>query len=163
MTIKRSNPREVLNQAMDLLDTWGVESLVFRLDGGGDSGDVTVEACNFKETSDPSILEKRRPILEIGIEGVLRRVPWHIPDASERNPGLPQSEYASQSRWSLFTALENEIAEIPDFDWVNNEGGSGTITIYPASWDIAIDMSENVYEEEEDYDDYDDNENHEPA
>ncbi len=114
--------------AIALLRAIDIQELEYSLDGGGDSGDSTLERIQHV---DGRVLDKL-PNIPISIDG----------------GGRP---------YMLETFLDNLVSDLPEGDWVNNEGGHGTVVIRPFEDEeglcFEIDMT---YREEGDYGDDDD-------
>jgi hypothetical protein len=70
----------------------------------------------------------------------------------------------SGSTISLDERLENLIYDVPDGDWINNEGGHGTVVLYPQETDpdcqVECDMTYGTYgdDDEQDFEDEDEEE-----
>lgn len=111
--------------AIAVLTALGIQELEYSLDGGGDSGDSTLERIQHL---DGRSLEKL-PDIPIGIDG----------------GGRP---------YMLEALLDDLVADLPEGDWVNNEGGYGTIIIRPFEdeEDVCFDV-DMTYREEGDYGD----------
>lgn len=111
--------------AIALLRAIGIQELEYALDGGGDSGDSTLERIQHV---DGRLLDKL-PDIPTGIDGTGR---------------------ARTLSW----LLDDLVADLPEGDWVNNEGGYGTVIIRPFEEDedlcFECDMT---FREEGDYGD----------
>lgn len=107
-----------------------ITEIEYSLSGGGDSGESTLERVTYKEDGDRTNL----PDIPIFITdtGQVR----HLPDL-----------------------LESIVVDAPDGDWVNNEGGFGTVIVRPFEddEDLAIDC-DMTFREDGDYGDDDDDE-----
>lgn len=118
----------LIDDAIDLLRALGIVAASFALDGGGDSGESALANVRYADGRE----DYRLPELPIAIT----------------NDGRPII---------LGTFLENYSSDVPDGDWVNNEGGYGTVTIHPYETDpddrVECDMT---YRLDGDYDDDDD-------
>lgn len=116
---------------VDLLRALDIEAIVFDLNGGGDSGETTLEELRYRDG----------------------RTPGEIPQ-------LPIAITSYGAVATLGYYLSDTAADAPEGDWVNNEGGYGTVTILPFAA-VADDCltCEMTYREE--YDDDDDDEPHE--
>jgi hypothetical protein len=88
--------------AIALLRAIGIQELGYALDGSGDSGDSTLERIQHV---DGRLLDKL-PEIPTGVDG----------------SGRPRM---------LSWLLDDLVADLPEGDWVNNEGGYGTVTIRP--------------------------------
>jgi hypothetical protein len=119
---------EHLHAILDLLGAIGIDEVTYSLSGGGDSGETELESVHYLTGNDASTL----PFLPIGFN-------------ADGSPKL-LAEY-----------LEDAAADLPDGDWVNNEGGFGSVTFAPTAADpddrIDIDMT---YRPDGDYGDDDD-------
>lgn len=111
--------------AIAVLTALGIQELEYALDGGGDSGDSTLERIQHV---DGRTLEKL-PNIPIGIHG----------------GGWP---------YMLEALLDDLVADLPEGDWINNEGGYGTVIIRPFAEeeDLCFDC-DMTYREEGDYGD----------
>jgi hypothetical protein len=121
--------RDLLNQedVILLLAALGIEEIRFSLNGGGDNGDAEVDAIEWLAS---------------------------YPDGSPVHP-VPLGQIP-HVEGSLESVLLNSVGEWPDFDWVNNEGGFGTITVRPFEQDMPVDIDMNYNEESEgDFDEED--------
>jgi hypothetical protein len=108
-----------------VLTAIGIQEVEYSLDGGGDSGATTLERIQHV---DGRVLETL-PRIPIGIDG----------------GGRP---------YMLEALLDDLVADLPKGDWVNNEGGYGTIVIRPFEdeEDVCFDV-DMAYREEGDYGD----------
>lgn len=113
--------------AIALLRAIGIQELEYSLDGGGDSDDATLERIQHREGRTLDGL----PDIPIGID----------PNGRPR---------------MLDALLDDLVADLPEGDWVNNEGGYGTVIIRPFEEDgelcFECDMT---FREEGDYGDDD--------
>lgn len=113
-----------------LLRALGIAEVSFSLDGSGDSGDTSFDGVLYADG---------RHLMEL--------------------PDLPIGFGSDGRVLGLFGYLDDFAANLPDGDWVNNEGGYGTVTIRPFADDdherFECDMT---YREEGDYGDDDDDE-----
>ncbi|MCC6140743.1 MAG: hypothetical protein IT389_09025 [Nitrospira sp.] len=109
--------------AIAVLTALGIQELEYALDGGGDSGDSTLERIQHV---DGRTLEKL-PNIPIGILG----------------GGWP---------YTLEALLDDLVADLPEGDWINNEGGYGTVIIRPFEdeEDLCFDC-DMTYRDEGDY------------
>jgi len=96
---------------VDLLRILDIEEIIFGLSGGGDSGEATVDKVLYRDG---------RETTEI--------------------PRLPTGFSSDGDVMRLDHYLEHLAADTPDGDWINNEGGSGWVTIQP----FAPDPSERL-------------------
>lgn len=116
--------------AIALLRAIGIQELEYSLDGGGDSGDSTLEKI---QNVDGRLLD-RLPDIPTGVDGT----------------GRPRT---------LSWLLDDLVADLPEGDWVNNEGGYGTVIIRPFEEDedfcFECDMT---FREDGDYGGEDDDE-----
>lgn len=103
-----------------------ITEIEYSLSGGGDSGETVLERVEFK--SEPTATELPDIPILFGDTGQIRRLP---------------------------DLLEEIVADAPEGDWVNNEGGYGTVYIRPFEEDeeelwIECDMT---FREDGDYGD----------
>ncbi|MEX0408740.1 DUF6878 family protein [Aquibium sp. LZ166] len=117
------------DQIMALLGALGIEEIEFSLNGGGDSGDTTLEHVRYADGHD----ENRLPDIPIGFH--------------------PHGEAYTLERY-----LESLASDLPEGDWVNNEGGYGEVFLRPmADEDERFECNmtfrdEDEYEDEDDFD-----------
>lgn len=116
---------ELSDRVAALLRALGIEQIDFSLDGSGDSGDTTLDAIRYQDGRDDTAL----PDIAIGF----------LPDGRPR---------------LLADYLDGIASDLPEGDWVNNEGGYGTVTIRPFESDpferFTCDMTyRDEYEDEE--------------
>ncbi len=116
-------PVAFIDRVLRLLRRLGITELSIGLQGCGDSGDATLDHILYADGRS----ETHFPDLPIGIS-----VDGHVK--------------------KLGPYLEDFAAERPEGDWVNNEGGYGTVTFHPFEEDpdfcIDCDMT---YRDEGDY------------
>lgn len=100
----------------------------YSLSGGGDSGETTLERVQYR--NDPTSHELPDIPIFISDVGQIR----HLPEL-----------------------LENIVADAPEGDWVNNEGGYGSVYVRPFEdeEDLAI-QCDMTFREDGDYGDDDD-------
>jgi hypothetical protein len=116
--------------AIALLRAIGVEQLEYSLDGGGDSGATTLERIQHRDGR------------------TLDRLP-DIPTGIDTN-GRPRL---------LDALLDDLVADLPEGDWVNNEGGYGAVTIRPFEEDEELRFEcDMTFRDEGDYGDENDEE-----
>ena len=114
------------DQIMALLRALGIEEIEFSLDGGGDSGDSTLEHVRYADGHE----DNRIPDISIGFH--------------------PRGE-----AYTLESYLENLASDLPEGDWVNNEGGYGEVFIRPtADEDERFECNMTFRDEYEDEDDF---------
>ena len=113
--------------AIALLRAIGIQELEYSLDGGGDSGDSTLEKIQHV---DGRLLD-RLPDIPTGVDGT----------------GRPRT---------LSWLLDDLVADLPEGDWVNNEGGYGTVIIRPFEEDEDFCFEDDDEEFEDDDLDADD-------
>jgi len=87
---------------IELLKALDIEAIIFDLNGGGDSGETTLEELRYRDG----------------------RAPGEIPQ-------LPIAITSYGAVATLGYYLSDTAADAPEGDWVNNEGGYGTATILP--------------------------------
>ena len=115
------------DQIMALLGALGVEEIEFSLNGSGDSGDTTLEHVRYADGHE----ENRIPDIAIGFH--------------------PRGE-----GYTLESYLENLASDLPEGDWVNNEGGYGEVFIRPtADEDERFECNMTFRDEYEDEDEFD--------
>lgn len=119
--------------AMALLRALNIIEIRFHLSGGGDSGDCEISTVIYADGHE-------------------------TPDV----PPLPIGFTRIGSVECLNIFLEDLASNLPDGDWVNNEGGRGDVSIFPFETDedfcFACDMTYGDDEEDIDEDDDDDDE-----
>jgi hypothetical protein len=115
------------DQIMALLGALGIEEIEFSLNGSGDSGDTTLEHVRYADGHE----ENRIPDIAIGF-------------------------HARGEAYTLERYLENLASDLPEGDWVNNEGGYGEVFIRPTADDderFECNMTfRDEYEDEEEFD-----------
>lgn len=88
--------------AIALLRAIDIQELEYALSGGGDSGEATLERIQHVDGRHID----RLPTIPVGIDG----------------GGRP---------YMLADLLDGLVTDLPEGDWINNEGGYGTVTIRP--------------------------------
>lgn len=115
----------------ELLRTLGVEEARFALSGGGDDGEASIELVRYRDGRE----EFRLPTVPVGIG--------------------PNGQIFTLSGYLL-----DRAADLPDGDWVNNEGGFGSVTFFPFAVEpdeiVECDMTYRDYGDDDDDDDEDD-------
>lgn len=86
-----------------ILRSLRIEEVCFELNGGGDSGDTTLRHVRYQGASETQV---ELPQFKIGLNSY----------------GQPVD---------LADILEQFASDVPDIDWINNDGGSGTVTLRP--------------------------------
>ena len=123
------------DNALHLLKALYVGEAVYRLDGGGDSGTVELEEV-------------------ISADGSAGAFPAATVDFTDQGRTV-----------QLRAALLDLLYDVPDFDWIKNEGGRGTVLLRPQEDDpglrIECDMTWNG-DEDGDPDFEDDDDGHKP-
>lgn len=89
-------------QVMNLLRALGIEEIEYHLDGGGDSGDTNLERILYADGREDT----------------------HLPE-------LPISFSSRGEIHTLGHYLDDLASNLPEGDWINNEGGSGEVFIRP--------------------------------
>lgn len=116
--------------ALDALAAVGIVRVEYRLDGGGDSGDTTLEEVEYADGR----VEESMPTLPLGFT-----MQGHVS--------------------TVGSLLEDHASDAPDFDWVNNEGGSGTVTYHTPRHgerlEVSMSMNDDDDHDDEDEDDED--------
>jgi len=121
------NPTGLLDRAVAILRALDIEEIQYSLSGGGDSGEVELDHVRLRDGSQGNVL-----------------------------PDVPVLIDKGGNVHSLCEALERIVADAPEGDWVNNEGGHGTVWVRPFADDgedeevIECDMT---FGDEEGYDD----------
>ena len=126
-----------LAHCLAVLKALGVSEVVYHLSGGGDEGTVELEDVIWLD----------------GRQAPLPPVTVGITDAG--------------TVLRLDECLESLVADLPDGDWVNNEGGSGNVVLHPQESDEACqtecditygweEESEPDFEDDEESADFDD-------
>jgi hypothetical protein len=119
-----------LAHCLAVLKALGVSEVVYSLSGGGDEGTCEIDSVVHLDGRTTQAL----PALSIGINDLGQVT-------------------------TLEELLDGIVAYIPDGDWVNNEGGCGTVVLHPQETDedlrVECDMT---YGDENDDQDFDDDE-----
>src|SRR5260370_36027400 len=102
-------PMTPLDHCLAILKVIGVSEIQYALDGEGDSGTTTLATVHFLAGPSPRLL----PPLTIGL-----------------------ADYGGLL--TLADLLDELVAELPDGDWVNNEGGYGTVILRPHETDADL-------------------------
>lgn len=115
-----------IDDVFALLRALGIAQLVYSLNGGGDSGEASLATIEWQDKRDDLKLPKVPIAIGRGGDSI-----------------------------TLNAFLEDFAANAPDGDWVNNEGGYGTVTFLPfeEGGTFYDDMN---YREDGDYGDDDD-------
>ncbi|HME21496.1 MAG TPA: hypothetical protein VKI44_09170 [Acetobacteraceae bacterium] len=117
-----------LSHCLALLKTLGVDEVVYGLSGGGDSGTCELDRVAYLDGRATSAL----PAVTVGITDC-----GGIVCLDER--------------------LESIVADLPDGDWCNNEGGYGNVILRPQDDDedgrVVCDMTYGEENEEPDFED----------
>ena len=115
------------DQITALLAALGIQEIEFSLNGGGDSGDTTLEHVRYADGHDEN-----------------------------RLPDIPIVFHPHGEAYTLEGYLENLASDLPEGDWVNNEGGYGEVFIRPmADEDERFECNMTVRDEDEYEDDFD--------
>ena len=119
-----------LAHCLAILKALGIGEAVYSLSGGGDQGTCNLDCVTYLD----NCTEHALPRITIGIDD------------------LGQVSMLDE-------LLENIVADIPDGDWVNNEGGHGTVILLPQETDEYLQVDCNMtYCDESDEGDFDDDE-----
>jgi hypothetical protein len=123
--------RNRVERLFPLLRALGIAEIRYDLNGSGDSGDCDLgEVLHADGTTSTTL-----PDLPIGFDGAGRVA-------------------------LLGIFLSNFAADLPEGDWVNNEGGYGTVSIRPGETDpdlwFECDMTYRTEYEDEDDEEFDD-------
>lgn len=122
------DPTDPVDPTVALLRALEITEIEFSLNGGGDSGQVTLEQVTYQDG----------------------RVTHELPDipVAIRNGGDVRK---------LPDVVEDLAADAPEGDWVNNEGGYGTVVIRPFEEDVDLVIDcDMTFRDEGDYGDDDD-------
>lgn len=92
-----------------ILRALAITELEYSLSGGGDSGESTLERVRYQDGPDRTYLPE---------------IPIFITDTG-------QLRHLSELLYSI-------VADAPDGDWVNNEGGYGTVYVRPFEDDVDL-------------------------
>ena len=118
-----------LDDCLKILAALQVSEIVYHLSGGGDSGATELTSVVFADGR-----EGQLPIVTIGI-----------------------TDHGKTIR--LDERLDDLIYALPEGDWINNEGGHGTVTFRPLEPDedlrVECDMTYGDDNDEPDFDDDD--------
>lgn len=117
------------DRAIALLRALNIIEIQYSLNGGGDSGDAEI---NHIELRDGTTLQA-------------------LPD-------LPAGISSTGSIETIDALLDSIVFELPEGDWINNEGGFGTIIIYPFEEDEDRFDVDITFRDEGDYGDDDEDE-----
>lgn len=128
------SPTGQIDPVTALLRALGITEIEFSLSGGGDSGEVTLEHISYQDG----------------------RTEHKVPD-------IPTEILNTGAVRTLPDVLEQIVADAPEGDWVNNEGGYGTVVIRPfeEDEDLVVDC-DMTFREEGDYGDDDEFVDEEP-
>ena len=121
---------EIAERQGAILRALQITEIEYSLSGGGDSGETTLERVTYR--NDPLANDLPDIPIFIGDRGEIR----HLPEL-----------------------LENLVADAPEGDWVNNEGGYGSVYVRPFEdeEELTIDCVMS-YREDGDYGDDDEDE-----
>jgi len=97
---------EQADRVAALLRALGIVEITYGLNGSGDSGETSLEGARYRDGREEAAL----PSVAIGFRG----------------NGRPTT---------LEEYLGDLAADLPEGDWVNNEGGYGTVSIFPFATD----------------------------
>lgn len=109
-------------QVVTLLRALGIEEVEYHLDGGGDSGDTSLERVLYIDGHEET----------------------HLPD-------LPISFNPRGEVQTLPHYLDNLASNLPEGDWINNDGGSGEVFIRPMADDEDWFECNMTFHDEDDY------------
>ena len=116
-----------LSHCLAILKASDVSEVVYHLSGGGDFGTCELETVIYEDGRHAAL-----PMVTVGI-----------------------TDYSEII--TLGSCLDRLVEELPDGDWINNEGGSGTVTLRPQELDedlrVECDMTFGEENEEQDFDD----------
>ena len=124
-------PLAPLERAVAILRALRITEIQYSLSGGGDSGEVTLEHVRYEHG----------------------RIAHEL-------PSIPIAILNNGMLATLDDVLENIVADAPEGDWVNNEGGQGTVIVNPFEDDedaiVECDVTFNDYDDRDDDDFIDD-------
>ncbi len=147
---------EMNEQLIRRLRVLGVKRVEFSLNGGGDNGDIDIEDIEW--SGEPPALVGGKADLNCFTN--FPAPPRSFAFDKAINPTL-KIIHDSLDR-TFHDYMTDVVEDMPDFDWVNNEGGSGSIVLYPLMSDVLEECIENNMspneDEENDYDYEDDEE-----
>jgi hypothetical protein len=109
------------NRIISALSDLGVQQCVIQYSGGGDSGSIDSISCYMAEDEDKDDPKDPDALLSADSDNAIRI------EIRDRLLGTKTSKFSDQIE-SLCYALLDHL-DVPD--WVNNDGGQGTITIHP--------------------------------
>jgi hypothetical protein len=116
-----------LEYCLAILKALQIAEVSYCLSGGGDSGTVEINHVLYADGTCGPM-----PTVTVGITDVGGTV-------------------------SLDERIEAIVYDLPDFDWINNEGGHGTVTLHPQEadpdWQVECDMTYGEDGEEPDFED----------
>jgi hypothetical protein len=119
-----------LAHCLAVLKALGVTEVVYSLSGGGDEGTCDLDSV-------------------VHLDG---RTTYALPSLSI---GITQFGQVA----TLDELLDSFVADIPDGDWINNEGGHGTVVLRPQETDedlrVECDMTYGDENDDQDFDDAD--------
>ncbi|MGX7743952.1 hypothetical protein [Rhodopseudomonas parapalustris] len=121
---------EMAQQLGAILRVLQVVEIEYSLSGGGDSGETTLE-----------------------------RIVYRDPPTATKLPDIPVRFTDDGRIVRLPDLLEDIVADAPEGDWVNNEGGYGTVYVRPFEDDSSLAIEcDMTYRDDGDYgdDDHDD-------
>lgn len=116
-----------IDDVLALLRALGVQQLDYSLSGGGDSGEASIASIIWQDQRDDLQL-----------------------------PKIPVAIGRACTAITLNAFLEEFASNVPEGDWVNNEGGYGTVTFLPFE-DGGTFYDDMTYRADGDYGDEDDN------
>lgn len=121
-----------------LLTRFGIAKVDIEFDGGGDSGQINSITADGLVTDLKTITGDD---LKKACEG------WAV-DLQDRFCGYDQAKKQQTKRGcTLEDVIEDaayELLSSTGFDWINNDGGYGTLTILPGEDSITCDMNQRV-------------------
>ena len=113
-----------IDQAIDMLAAIGIVRVAYRLDGGGDEGSVYLEEVAYADGR-----------------------------VEEKLPPVPLGFTNSGEVLTVGDLLESHAQDAPDFDWINNDGGAGSVTYHANAEDsdsgerVDVDVHPHEYDE----------------
>lgn len=133
-------------QVIETLTRLGISKVVIEFDGGGDNGQMQDISYESALHDDPKFLRNQRCPPEID---------WAKPGMGEWD--RESRQYVNKPTYAnvedMLDTWAYDALDVLEFDWVNNDGGYGTITILPAEGVIHIESHRRFTDTEQlDYD-----------
>jgi hypothetical protein len=116
-----------LDHCLAILKALQVSEIVYHLSGGGDSGTAEIETVSY-------------------LDGHCRALPTVTIGITDQGKVIRLDE-----------RLDCLVEDIPEFDWINNEGGYGNVILRPQEIDedlrVECDMTYGDEDEQQDFED----------